>query len=289
MSTFCTQSSDRVTPVPLRWQEIAARLNQTEQWLAELSKIDKQGIHPVDTAKPAAAGPALTAQSLVSIVIPVFNESQTITTVLRRVSQLPFAKEILVVDDCSTDGTRDLLNQLRDIPGLQILLHEKNSGKGAALRTGFSQVRGDIVVVQDADLEYDPQDIPAVIGPILRGEAEAVFGSRFLGQIPQDKSLVHRLGNWMLTEASNLFTGVRLTDMETCYKAFRSTALRDIRIKQNRFGVEPELTAKLVRRGYRIQEVPIRYHARSYQEGKKIGVRDLFKAIYCIVRYGICD
>lgn len=289
MSTICNQSSSPYAPAILRWQEIAARLNQTDQWLAELSQLDKQGIRRDEGTTCDSTRSAATAQSVVSIVIPVYNESKTIATVLRRVSQLPFAKEILVIDDCSTDGTRDLLKQLQDIPGLQILLHEKNSGKGAALRTGFAHVRGDIVVVQDADLEYDPQDIPAVIAPILRGEAEAVFGSRFLGEVPQDKSMVHRLGNWLLTEASNLFTGVRLTDMETCYKAFRSTALKDLRIKQNRFGVEPELTAKLVRRGYRIQEVPIRYHARSYQEGKKIGVRDLFKAIYCIVRYGICD
>lgn len=224
-----------------------------------------------------------------SIVIPVYNEERTILRVLTRLAALPFAKELIVVDDCSQDGTREILKRFEGMPGLRLILKETNAGKGAALRTGFEHVTGDIVVVQDADLEYDPADIPHVIAPLMKDEADVVFGSRFIGDEVHDKSAVHRFGNWLLTAASNLFTGVRLTDMETCYKAFRRCVLKDLTIAQNRFGVEPEMTAKLVRLGYRIVEVPISYKARGYKEGKKIGIRDLFKAFYCIVRYGVAD
>ncbi len=270
----------RVPPAESQLDAIAARLDSVcdlvrEEW--------EQYQRPAGTTRLPATG------ELVSVVIPVFNERKTIGRVLARVAALPFEKEIVIVDDCSRDGTRELLQRLEGVPGIRLVLKEQNEGKGAALRTGFEQVRGSFVVVQDADLEYDPRDIPAVLAPLLDGTADVVFGSRFIGAVRHDKSWVHRFGNWVLTTSSNLLNGVRLTDMETCYKAFRAGVLSDIPLAQNRFGVEPELTAKLARRGYRISEVPIRYEARSYAEGKKIGFRDLFKAFYCIVRYGVKD
>ncbi len=224
-----------------------------------------------------------------SIVIPVYNELETVARVISRVAALPIDKEILVVDDCSTDGTIEVLKKLEGIPGIRLILKTRNEGKGAALRTGFQHASGDVIVIQDADLEYDPQEIPSLLVPILREEADIVYGSRFLGQQPGDRSFVHRLGNGLLTQLSNLFSGLKLTDMETCYKAFRREALESIEVVQNRFGVEPELTAKLARRGYRFVEVPISYQPRSYAEGKKIGVKDLFKAFWCIGRYGVAD
>lgn len=237
----------------------------------------------------AGAGPDRLTGHPVSIVIPVYNELQTIGRVLARVAALPFEKEIVVVDDCSTDGTRELLQKLEGTPGVRLILKPRNAGKGAALRSGFEAATGEFVIVQDADLEYDPRDIPAVLAPLADGTADVVFGSRFIGSVQHDKSWVHRFGNWLLTATSNLFNGVRLTDMETCYKAFRRTVLKDLDLKQQRFGIEPELTAKLARQGWRIAEVPISYQARSWAEGKKIGVKDLFKAFYCIVRYGVRD
>ena len=227
-------------------------------------------------------------EPLVSVVIPVYNEEGTILEVLSRVQELTLRKEVIVIDDCSTDGTRDLLETVRDMPGLRVILKSENEGKGAALHVGFAAAVGDIVVVQDADLEYNPEEIPTVIRPLLDGDADAAFGSRFLG-VSQDRSLTHRLLNRVLTVASNTFTGLNLTDMETCYKAFRSNVLRDLPLKQSRFGFEPEVTAKLARRRYRIVESPIGYNARGYDEGKKIGIRDLFNALYCIVRYGLAD
>ena len=195
----------------------------------------------------------------------------------------------MIVDDCSTDGTREILAKLEGVQGLKVVLKEQNEGKGAALRTGFEHATGEFVVVQDADLEYHPKDIPGLLVPLINDECDVVYGSRFIGHELQDESWIHRLGNWTLTAASNLFNGVHLTDMETCYKAFRRSTLKGIKIRQNRFGVEPELTAKWARRGFRFQEVPISYNARGYEEGKKIGIRDLFQAIYCIFRYGFAD
>lgn len=224
-----------------------------------------------------------------TVVVPVFNEEATIQKVLNRVHALPFRKEIIVVDDCSTDGTYRILHKLEKSPEFTIFYKPKNEGKGAALRTGFSLATGDIVIVQDADLEYDPRDIPALLQPIIEDQADVVYGSRFLGADPQDKSWLHRLGNNVLTQLSNVFTGLRITDMETCYKAFRRESLSTIDLKQHRFGFEPEITAKIARRQCRVQEVPITYQARSYAEGKKIGWRDLLNALYCIVRYGIAD
>ncbi|HMO12888.1 MAG TPA: glycosyltransferase family 2 protein [Pirellulaceae bacterium] len=224
-----------------------------------------------------------------SVVIPIYNERHTVTRVLCRVAALPVPKEIIIVDDCSTDGTSDVLRQFEGIPNLNLVFKQKNAGKGAALRTGFSHVSGDIVIVQDADLEYDPRDIPALLLPILRGEADIVYGSRFIDPKTKGLSLIHRFGNRLLTMASNAFSGLKLTDMETCYKAITREALQCVELAQNRFGVEPEITAKLARRGFRFVEVPISYKARGYAEGKKIGIKDLVKAIYCIGRYGVSD
>lgn len=220
-----------------------------------------------------------------TIVVPVFNEQQTIDEILRRVRAVPVPKEIIVVDDFSADGTRAVLDQLADWPELRVIHKPRNEGKGAALRTGFAAATGDVVVVQDADLEYDPNDLPSLLEPILSGEADVVYGSRYLHQVPQDPSFLHRCGNQLLTWASNLFTGLRLTDMETCYKMIPRPLLQSLEIQQNRFGFEPEVTAKLARRGARIKELPIHYESRGYKEGKKIGWRDGVNAFYCIVRY----
>lgn len=224
-----------------------------------------------------------------SIVIPVYNEEATIARVIARVAALPLKTQIVVVDDCSADGTRSLLQKLTGVAELKICFQETNQGKGAALRTGFAHTTGDFVVIQDADLEYDPRDIPKLLIPLLNDDADVVYGSRFLGDEQQDESLVHRMGNAMLTGASNLLNGLKLTDMETCYKAFTREVIDSIRIDQDRFGIEPEITAKLARRGFRFVEVPISYNGRGYAEGKKIGVKDLINAIYCIGRYGVSD
>ncbi|RHX85181.1 glycosyltransferase family 2 protein [Leptospira stimsonii] len=227
----------------------------------------------------------------VSIVIPCYNEKNTIRNILETVKKVPIKnKEIILVDDCSKDGTRDLLQtapfkKLAD----QIIFHEINQGKGAALRTGFKAATGDIVIVQDADLEYDPFEIPEVIDPIYKGKADVVFGSRFLGGRPHRVVYYwHRLGNMVLTTLSNMFTNINLTDMETCYKAFRREIIQSIDIKENRFGFEPEITAKVAKiPDVRIFEVGISYYGRTYAEGKKIGWKDGFRAIYCILRYNL--
>ncbi len=224
---------------------------------------------------------------LLSVVIPVYNEARTIAEVLRRVEALPVPKEIIVVDDCSTDDTVDILKAEEKRREHEIIYQPINQGKGAALRTGFRRAKGDIVVVQDADLEYNPQDILPLLLPIIKQEADVVYGSRFLGSSLQDPSWIHRAGNAFLTKASNYLTGLTLTDMETCYKAFRRDVIANMEIQQNRFGFEPEITARLARRKHRIVEVPIGYSARSYAEGKKIGVKDLLSTLYCIVRYGL--
>ena len=233
--------------------------------------------------------PSKRTDYLLSVVIPVYNELNTIGRILSRVASLNLNLELVIVDDFSTDGTRGILEQIKDLPRVKVILKEKNEGKGAALRTGFEHVEGDYVVVQDADLEYNPSDIPMLIQPLLKNEADVVYGSRFIGEDQQDESWIHRAGNAVLTGASNLFSGLNLTDMETCYKAFSREVLKDIAIKQNRFGIEPEITAKLARRGYRFVEVPISYDSRGYDEGKKIGIKDLINAIYCIGRYGVSD
>lgn len=226
-----------------------------------------------------------------SIVIPCYNEKQTIKNILETVKKVPYKdKEIILVDDFSTDGTRELL-QTAPFKKLvdQLVFHEKNQGKGAALRTGFKAAKGDIVIVQDADLEYDPFEIPDVIDPIYKGKADVVFGSRFMGgRAHRVVYYWHRLGNLFLTTLSNMFTNINLTDMETCYKAFRREVIQGIDIKENRFGFEPEITAKIAKiPDIRIYEVGISYYGRTYAEGKKIGWKDGFRAIYCILRYNL--
>lgn len=277
-TTKTLPNADRETSSNAVAERVFERLDELTSLLADEASYP---VTPLDYEPPA--------DFKLSIVIPVFNEKATIEEIVGRVTSLPVEKEIVLVDDCSSDGTREFLRQIEGVRGVKVVFKEKNEGKGAALRTGFQHATGDVVVVQDADLEYDPRDILPLLKPILNGEADVVYGSRFLGDEPQDPSLLHRLGNGFLTSASNWFTGLRITDMETCYKAFRREAIQSFEIAQNRFGFEPEVTAKLARRGFRIEEAPITYKARGYDEGKKIGVKDLFNALYCIVRYGLAD
>jgi glycosyltransferase involved in cell wall biosynthesis len=266
------------------------------------------------------------ADLVLSVVIPVYNERETLQALVERVRAVPIRKQIILVDDCSTDGTRDLLAEyahrlaepvaaaasggseagsFRHVDGgseagsfrhvdddntLRVLYHEKNRGKGAALRTGFAEATGDIVLVQDADLEYDPAEYPRLIKPIVEDKADVVYGSRFLGDQPHRVLYYwHYVANKLLTMLSNLFTNLNLTDMETCYKVFRREVLQAVlpKLRQDRFGIEPEITARIARQRCRIYEMSISYSGRTYEQGKKIGWRDGFKALYCIVRYGL--
>ncbi|HKJ25576.1 MAG TPA: glycosyltransferase family 2 protein [Myxococcota bacterium] len=224
----------------------------------------------------------------VSVIIPAYDEIKTIDEILGRVGAVPFDKEIVVVDDRSRDGTRERLRELAASGDIRLVEHQVNRGKGAALRTGFREARGDIVVIQDADLEYDPNDLLQVIEPIRQGLADVSYGSRFIGG---DSHRVlyfwHSLGNRMLTLLSNMLTGLNLTDMEVCYKAFRREILDQITIEEDRFGFEPEITAKVARLGARVYEVGIAYHGRTYEEGKKIGWRDGVRAVWCILKYNL--
>ena len=223
------------------------------------------------------------------MVIPCFNEVATIADLIERVRRAPVpSKQIVVVDDGSTDGTRDALAALPESPDLTVILHGRNQGKGAALATGFRAARGEICIVQDADLEYDPAEYPLVIGPIVDGKADVVFGSRFQGAAPHRVVYFwHRVGNGFLTLLSNMFTDLNLTDMETCYKAFRTEIIQSIPIREKRFGFEPEITAKVAKRRCRIYEVGISYYGRTYEEGKKIGWKDGVRAIWCILKYNL--
>jgi len=223
----------------------------------------------------------------VSVVIPVFNEKDTLLTVIDLVLAQPSVTEVVLVDDCSTDGTRDLLRSLSEREKIRTLFHPVNKGKGAALRTGFAAATGDVVLIQDADLEYDPADYPALLAPIFSGKADVVFGSRFLGGPHRVLYFWHYFGNKLLTLLSNMFNNLNLTDMEVCYKVFTKDVLDRIPITCDRFGVEPELTAKAARLKVRIYEVPVSYHGRTYQEGKKIGWRDAAAAFYWIARFGL--
>jgi len=222
-----------------------------------------------------------------SVVIPVYNEAETIAAVVDRVRRVPIEKEILAVDDCSTDATRARLAELAARgDDLRVILHDRNRGKGAALRTGFDAATGDVVIIQDADLEYDPGDYPRLLAPIVEGKADVVYGSRFAGgESHRVLYFWHSLGNRFLTLLSNMCTGLNLTDMETCYKVFRREVLDRIRIEENRFGFEPEVTAKVARLRVRIYEVGVSYAGRTYEEGKKIGWKDGVRAVWCILKY----
>jgi glycosyltransferase involved in cell wall biosynthesis len=225
-----------------------------------------------------------------SIVIPCYNEVRTVEKILAAVQASPIAdKEIIVVDDCSTDGTRELLRDRIEPAGTaRVVYHERNQGKGAALRTGFAAATGDVVIVQDADLEYDPQEYPKLVEPIANGVADVVYGSRFMGGRPHRVLYYwHSVGNKVLTTLSNMFTNLNLTDMETCYKVFRRSVIQRIVIEENRFGFEPEITAKVAKLDCRIYEVGIGYDGRTYKEGKKIGWKDGVRAIWCILKYNL--
>lgn len=233
-----------------------------------------------------------------SVVIPVYNEQRTLMDLIERVRSVPIRKELILVDDCSKDRSWELLQKLEadsvgdDFNQVRIFQHDKNMGKGAALRTGFKNVSGDIVIIQDADLEYDPAEYPKLIKPIIQEKADVVYGSRFLGdQAHRVLYYWHYLGNKFLTVMSNCFTNLNLTDMETCYKVFRKDIIVELAdvLKQNRFGFEPEITARLARRKHRIYEISVSYSGRTYADGKHIGWKDGFQALWCIVRFGLKD
>jgi glycosyltransferase involved in cell wall biosynthesis len=236
--------------------------------------------------------PPLQDDFLLSVVIPVYNEVRTLEEILRRVRAVEFRKEIILVDDASTDGTRDLLKQKIEGsgPDLRVYYHERNRGKGAAVRTAIEQAKGEVILIQDADLEYDPREYPVLLAPMLDGRADVVFGSRFLGGGPHRVHLFwHRMANGLLTTLSNMMTNLNLTDMEVCYKVFRAEVLKDITIRSNRFEFEPEITAKVAKKRCRIYEVPISYSGRDYDEGKKIGWRDGVTALWTIFKYKFTD
>jgi glycosyltransferase involved in cell wall biosynthesis len=221
-----------------------------------------------------------------SVIIPVYNEAGTILEVVKRVQETPYDKEIIVVDDCSTDGTVEILKRIEG-DGMIVLFHKFNQGKGASVRTAMTRVTGDYVIIQDADLEYNPSEYPRLLAPLLEGKADVVYGSRFLGGPHRVLFFWHALGNRIITILSNILTDLNLSDMETGYKAFRSEMLKKIEIKSNRFGFEPEITAKVAKMGCRIYEIPISYWGRDYTEGKKISWKDGLAAIYWIVRYNL--
>jgi glycosyltransferase involved in cell wall biosynthesis len=223
-----------------------------------------------------------------SVVIPVYNEEKTVEAILARVLDTPRLLEVIVVDDASTDGTAAALERITD-RRVRVMRHPHNRGKGAALRTAFAEIRGEVVLVQDADLEYDPRDYPRLLEPIEAGLADVVYGSRFTGETHRVLFFWHYVGNRFLTTLSNMFTNLNLTDMETCYKAFRSETLRGLKLRSERFGIEPEITAKVARAGWRVYETSISYHGRKYEEGKKITWRDGIAAIVAILRYGLFD
>jgi glycosyltransferase involved in cell wall biosynthesis len=259
---------DRVAQMP------AERVQALQRLLGEAA-CRQIGIYPIPD------------EFILSVVIPVYNERQWIREILRRVQAVPIAKEIILVDDNSTDGTREILQELEG-DNVRVFFQPFNQGKGAALREGFRHVRGDVVVVQDADLEYDPAEYPRLLQPIIEKRADVVFGSRFRGESNRVLYFWHYVANKVLTTLSNMFTNLNLTDMETCYKVFRREVLQELQLKSNRFGFEPEITAKIAKHrepAWRVYEVPISYSGRTYEEGKKIGLKDAFTAFYCIIRY----
>lgn len=280
----------RLRPAPAADPSARERIERTLD--AAEAALEEARLHgDLDVAQEPSAHERSATRLTVSVLMPVFNERATIQEIVRRVRQEGLHDELLIVDDCSTDGTRDLLIELeQECEEVRVILHGYNKGKGAALKTAIAEARGDVILVQDADLEYSPADYARLLEPLERGEADVVYGSRFLeNAAEQDPSWLHRFGNRMLTMASNLTTGLRLTDMETCYKAIRREALRGMTLREKRFGFEPEITAKLARRGARFVEMPISYDGRGHSEGKKIGLRDAFRALWCIARYGMFE
>jgi glycosyltransferase involved in cell wall biosynthesis len=278
---------------------------------AETSELYSAADRPIQSGHVMARrkySPSALVDPKVSIVIPVYNEKNTIEEILRRVTETEPRKEVIIVDDCSNDGTRERLKTMASLQAkgdatapasdggeaiplrdLRFFFQAQNQGKGAALRRGFAQVTGDIVLVQDADLEYDPRDYPTLLEPIVDGRADVVYGSRFLGGPQRVHYFWHYVANTMLTLLSDIFTNLKLTDMETCYKVFRREVLQGVNLRSDRFGFEPEITAKIAKKEWRIYEVPISYAGRTYEEGKKITWKDGVQALWCIIKFKFSD
>jgi len=268
------------------WNQLVERMvNCPEDRVEVLRRLLGEG-----TCRQLGIFPLPTGFKL-SVVIPVYNEERWVRELLKRVQAVPIPMEIILVDDCSKDGTRDILRALEtEYENIRVIYQDVNQGKGAALREGFRHATGGIVVVQDADLEYDPAEYPRLIQPIIENRADVVFGSRFKGDSQRVLYFWHYVANKGLTMLSNMFSNLNLTDMETCYKVFRREVLADLNLQSNRFGFEPEITAKIAKHRdpqWRVYEVAISYSGRTYEEGKKIGLRDAFTALWCIVRYGL--
>lgn len=265
-------------------------------WSPEWLEVQQRNLGP--SACRQLGFYAIPDDQRLSVVIPVYNEEKTLRSLVDRVREVPIRKEMILVNDCSKDDSRQIMDELEqeaegdDFNRVRTFHHEVNKGKGAALRTGFENVEGGIVIIQDADLEYDPHEYPRLLQPIIEDKADVVYGSRFLGdQAHRVLYYWHYLGNKFLTVLSNCFTNLNLTDMETCYKVFRRNVIDELtpKLVQNRFGFEPEVTARVARRRYRVYEISVSYSGRTYAEGKHIGWRDGFKALWCIVRFGLAD
>ncbi|GAB4478579.1 MAG: glycosyltransferase family 2 protein [Anaerolineae bacterium] len=224
-----------------------------------------------------------------SVIMPVYNERATLEEIVQQVLDTGLLHELIIVDDGSSDGSREIMQQWVDHPQIKVILHERNSGKGSAVRTGFQNATGDVLIIQDADLEYDPRDYPKLLQPIEEGRADVVYGSRFIGGPARKIYYFHRVGNQFLTLLANILYNLDLTDMETCYKCFRAEVVRDLTFRARRFDFEPEFTAKVAKRGYRVYEVPIAYYGREYDEGKKITWKDAFPAIWALIKYRFVD